>query len=40
MSNPIGKVLYLSATYEGSVHDKKICDEEPFESGLLNSKFH
>lgn len=22
------KVLYLSDTYEGSVHDKKICDEE------------
>lgn len=31
MSNPDRKVLYLSATYEGSVHDKKICDEEPFE---------
>lgn len=31
MSTPVGKVLYLSATYEGSVHDKKICDEEPFE---------
>lgn len=31
MSNPCGKILYLSATYEGSVHDKKICDEEPFE---------
>lgn len=22
------KVLYLSHTYEGKVHDKKICDEE------------
>lgn len=31
MSNPKGKILYLSDTYEGSVHDKKICDEEPFE---------
>ena len=31
MSNPDKKILYLSATYEGSVHDKKICDEEPFE---------
>lgn len=31
MSNPNGKILYLSETYEGSVHDKKICDEEPFE---------
>lgn len=31
LSNPQGKVLYLSDTYEGSVHDKKICDEEPFE---------
>jgi len=31
MSIPTGKVLYLSETYEGSVHDKKICDEEPFE---------
>lgn len=24
-------VYYLSATYEGSVHDKKIADEEDFE---------
>ena len=31
MSNLERKVLYLSATYEGSVHDKKICDEEPFD---------
>lgn len=31
MSNLDTKILYLSATYEGSVHDKKICDEEPFE---------
>ncbi len=31
MSNLAGKVLYLSDTYEGSVHDKKICDEDPFE---------
>lgn len=31
MSNMGRKILYLSATYEGSVHDKKICDEEPFE---------
>jgi len=31
MSTPKGKILYLSETYEGSVHDKKICDEEPFE---------
>lgn len=28
---PKGKVIYLSATYEGSVHDKKICDEEELE---------
>ena len=31
MSTPKGEILYLSETYEGSVHDKKICDEEPFE---------
>lgn len=31
MSNPSTKILYLSETYEGRVHDKKICDEEPFE---------
>jgi len=31
MSTSKGKILYLSETYEGSVHDKKICDEEPFE---------
>ena len=30
MSIPKGTVLYLSDTYEGSIHDKKICDEEPF----------
>jgi hypothetical protein len=23
------RILYLSSSYEGSVHDKKICDEEP-----------
>ena len=23
--------MYLSATYEGRVHDKKICDEEPYD---------
>ena len=27
----IGKVVYLSMTYEGRIHDKKICDEEGFE---------
>jgi len=31
MGTPKGKILYLSETYEGSVHDKKICDEDPFE---------
>lgn len=31
MSNPERKILHLSATYEGNVHDKKICDEEPFD---------
>lgn len=31
ISNPKKTVLYLSPTYEGSVHDKKICDEEPFD---------
>ena len=31
MSNPTRKILYLSDTYEGSVHDKKICDEDPFD---------
>ncbi len=31
ISNLDEKILYLSDTYEGSVHDKKICDEEPFE---------
>lgn len=31
MSTPQSEILYLSDTYEGSVHDKKICDEEPFE---------
>jgi hypothetical protein len=31
MSNLGRKILYLSDTYEGSVHDKKICDEDPFD---------
>lgn len=26
-----GEVLYLSPTYEGSIHDKKICDLEQVE---------
>lgn len=31
------KVLYLSPTYEGKVHDKKICDEEEltFPAGIV-----
>lgn len=28
ITNKYNRVLYLSGTYEGSVHDKKICDEE------------
>ncbi len=24
-----GKILFLSQTYNGSVHDKKICDLQP-----------
>lgn len=31
VSNLRTTILYLSPTYEGSVHDKKICDEEPFD---------
>ena len=31
MSTLNRKILYLSPTYEGRIHDKKICDEEPFE---------
>lgn len=26
-----GEILYLSQTYPGSIHDKKICDIEEFE---------
>ncbi|MFR6074477.1 transposase family protein [Phocaeicola coprocola] len=26
------RIVWLSSTYEGHVHDKKICDEEPFYS--------
>lgn len=37
MSNPDGAILYLSDTYEGSVHDKKICDEYPLS---LNRKYN
>ncbi len=30
------RILYLSETYEGSLHDKSICDEEftPFPNGI------
>lgn len=31
MSNTGRKILYLSDTCEGSMHDKKICDEDPFD---------
>jgi hypothetical protein len=31
MADFTDKIFYLSDTYEGSVHDKKICDEESLE---------
>jgi hypothetical protein len=31
MADFTDKILYLSDTFEGSVHDKKICDEESLE---------
>ena len=31
MMSILGEVLYLSPTYEGSIHDKKICDLEQIE---------
>lgn len=30
MAEPSQYILYLSATYEGTVHDKKICDIEDY----------
>ena len=30
----IKKILYLSPTYEGRIHDKTICDEEQIEFDL------
>lgn len=27
----MGKIIYLSMTYEGKIHDKTICDEEKYE---------
>jgi len=35
--SPDKRVLFLSATYPGSVHDKAICDEEayPFPAGIV-----
>ena len=30
MSEPSQYILYLSETYEGAVHDKKICDIENY----------
>jgi len=29
LSSPEKRILWLSATYDGSVHDKKICDQQP-----------
>jgi hypothetical protein len=29
LSLPDRRILFLSKTYDGSVHDKKICDEQP-----------
>jgi hypothetical protein len=31
MSTSERRILWLSETYDGSVHDKKICDEQPIE---------
>ena len=31
MADFTDRIFYLSDTYEGSVHDKKICDEESLE---------
>ena len=33
IADPDKEILYLSATYEGSVHDKAIADEEDLEFG-------
>lgn len=30
LSLPNRRIMFLSKTYNGSVHDKKICDEQPF----------
>ena len=29
LSTPERRILWISKTYDGSVHDKKICDEQP-----------
>ena len=29
LSLPDRRIMFLSSTYNGSVHDKKICDEQP-----------
>ena len=29
LSSPEKRILWLSATYDGSVHDKKVCDRQP-----------
>ena len=29
LSSPEKRILWLSRTCDGSVHDKKICDEQP-----------
>jgi len=31
MADFTNRIIYLSETYEGSIHDKKICDEESLE---------
>lgn len=36
VADPARRILYLSQTYEGSVHDKRIADEEDLEFGAYD----
>ena len=37
IATPEKRILYMSATYEGTVHDKRIADEEALDFGTMTS---
>jgi hypothetical protein len=37
IATPEKRILYMSETYEGTVHDKRIADEEALDFGTMTS---